>query len=232
MKVTPDILFEDADLLALNKPSGLLTEGGGKREDDLEQVASRLSGKIARCCHRLDRLTSGVVLLRKSARFNAELAALFESHRLRKLYWAVVDGAWPAKIAKVETEIAAVSPGRFANVASGGKVAISTFRVLGRSPDAQHSWLSVILKTGRTHQARLHCAHVGCPIVGDPVYGRGAADFFGLHARELRFRHPGTNREISIVAPPPDNWPEWVPPDDPITADARTTRSRFHQDPL
>lgn len=211
MSTRPEILFEDADLLALNKPSGLLTEGGGAREEDLEQIASRLSGKTARCCHRLDRLTSGVVLLRKTARFNAELAALFESHRMRKLYWAVVAGAWPVNVAKVETQIAAVSPGRFANVTTGGKPAVSTFRVLSSSPDATQTWLSVILKTGRTHQARLHCAHAGCPIVGDPVYGNGDhATFFGLHARELRFRHPGSNQEVSIVAPPPANWPEWM----------------------
>jgi RluA family pseudouridine synthase len=211
MQPTPAILFEDADLLALNKPPGLLTEGGGERETDLEQIAAQLCGKTVRCCHRLDRLTSGVMLLRKTARFNAELAALFESHRMRKLYWAVVAGAWPAKIAKVETQIAAVSPGRFANVTTGGKPAVSTFRVLGHSPDATQTWLGVILKTGRTHQARLHCAHTGCPIVGDPVYGPGDhAIFFGLHARELRFRHPGSHREIEIVAPPPANWPQWV----------------------
>lgn len=211
MPAATAILFEDADLIALNKPSGLLTEGGGEREDDLEQIASRLCKKTARCCHRLDRLTSGVVLLRKNARYNAQLAALFESHQMRKHYWSIVEGAWPAKIAKVETQISTVSPGRFANVTSGGKSAISTFRVLGRSPDQARTWLSVILKTGRTHQARLHCAHAGCPIVGDPVYGHGReAAFFGLHARELRFRHPGTGQEISIIAPRPKTWPAWV----------------------
>lgn len=211
MPPSPDVLFEDADLLALNKPSGLLTEGGGEREDDLEQIATRQCSRAVRCCHRLDRLTSGVVLLRKTARFNAELAALFASHRARKLYWAIVAGAWPTELTKIETQIAPAGPGRFANVTNGGKPAISTFRVLGQSPDSTQTWLGVLLKTGRTHQARLHCAHAGCPVVGDQFYGNGTpSTFFGLHARELRFRHPGTNANLTITAPPPQAWPGWI----------------------
>ncbi|MCC6415182.1 MAG: hypothetical protein IT582_04660 [Opitutaceae bacterium] len=69
----------------------------------------------------------------------------------------------------------------------------------------------MILKTGRTHQARLHCAHAGCPVVGDPLYGDGPpAPYFGLHARELRFRHPGTGADLTITAPPPPDWPGWI----------------------
>lgn len=202
----PAILHEDDDLLALNKPSGLLCEGGGGREDDLEQIASRICGRTVRCCHRLDRLTSGVVLLHKTARFNAELAALFEQHRVRKLYWALVEGRWPAGMNRIETLIAPVGNGVWANVSTGGKPAVSTVRVLAVDSAQNLSWLGVLLKTGRTHQARLHCAHAGCPIIGDAVYGRGAAELFGLHARELRFRHPGTGNDLTVTAPPPDTW--------------------------
>ncbi|MFZ9683130.1 MAG: RluA family pseudouridine synthase [Cephaloticoccus sp.] len=210
MSPRPDILFEDADLLAWNKPSGLLTEGGGEREDDLEQVAARHCGQPVRCCHRLDRATSGVVLLRKTAKHNAALAELFASHRVRKLYWAIVEGAWPAGTTKIETQIAEAGRGRYANVASGGQPAVTTFRVLGRAPDHARTWLGVLLKTGRTHQARLHCAHAGCPITGDTHYGRGAAEFFGLHARELQLRHPGTGEALTLIAPKPGDWPDWV----------------------
>lgn len=203
---SPTILHEDDDLLALNKPSGLLTEGGDGREDDLEQIASRLCGKDVRCCHRLDRLTSGVVLLRKTARHNAELAALIEQHHVRKLYWALVEGVWPAGLHRIETLIAPVGNGIWANVAADGKPAISTFRVLASDSAQNLSWLSVLLKTGRTHQARLHCAHAGCPIIGDPVYGKGGAELFGLHARELRFRHPSDGRDLKIIAEPPAAW--------------------------
>lgn len=209
------ILFEDADLLALNKPSGWLTEGGGKREPDLEQWAARHCGRTVRCCHRLDRLTSGVVLLRKTARHNAALAELFAAHRVRKLYWAVVDGVWDGRIQKIETQIAPAGPGRFANVAKGGKTALTTVRVLGRVAPGdggrELTWLGLLLKTGRTHQARLHCLHGGCPVWGDPLYGSGtgAADgagWFGLHARELRLRHPGSGVDLRLEASPPEAW--------------------------
>ncbi|MCF3651034.1 RluA family pseudouridine synthase [Synoicihabitans lomoniglobus] len=211
MSTTPATLFEDDDLIILNKPSGLLTEGGGDRERDLEQLARNATGKAVHCCHRLDRLTSGAVLLRKTARYNRELAALFEQHRLRKLYWAIVDGAWPRGINKVETHIAPVGGGRFANVTSGGKLAVTTVRVLGRydQPTAL-TWLGLLLKTGRTHQARLHCAHLGCPVTGDPLYGPATADgTFGLHARELRFKHPATGAEVVATAPVPAAWAAW-----------------------
>ncbi len=205
----PSVLFEDEHLLALNKPSGLLTEGGATREDDLEQWATRHAGRPVRCCHRLDRLTSGTVLLRKTARYNAALAALFAGSGVRKLYWALVEGAWPATVTKVETQIAPAGPGRFANVTTGGKAAVSTVRVLGRLESPARTWLGLLLKTGRTHQARLHCSHVGCPVIGDPLYGSGpAAPFFGLHARELRFQHPADRAAITVTAPPPSTWPD------------------------
>jgi RluA family pseudouridine synthase len=212
---SPDILFEDEHLIALNKPSGLLTEGGGDRETDLEQVASQLAGKPVFCCHRLDRLTSGVVLLRKTNRYNAELAALFEQRQVRKLYWAVVEGAWPAGLHKVETQIGPIGPGVWANVPTGGKAAVSTFRVLGTSTDKKLTWLSVLLKTGRTHQIRLHCQQAGCPVLGDPVYGSSQpADIFGLHARELKLQHPALRQELTLIAPAPNNWPGWINPTD------------------
>ncbi len=207
MNHPPDVLFDDEHLLALNKPSGLLTEGGGDREDDLEQIAYRLTGKPCHACHRLDRLTSGVVLLRKNNRHNATLAALFEQHRVRKLYWALVEGPWPAALNRIATQIAPASPGRWANVGTGGKPALSTFQVLGTAPTPAITWLGVLLKTGRTHQIRLHCQHAGHPILGDPFYGSGrASEFFGLHARELRCRHPGTGQDLHLIAPPPASW--------------------------
>ncbi|WP_221032856.1 RluA family pseudouridine synthase [Actomonas aquatica] len=204
-----DILFEDRDLLVVNKPSGLLTEGGGDREPDLEQRASTHCRRPVHACHRLDRLTSGVVLLRKTARLNTALAQLFEGHRLRKTYWALVDGAWDARIQKIETQIAPAGPGRCANVTTGGKTALTTVRVLGRDAGRPaRTWLSLLLKTGRTHQARLHCLHGGCPVLGDPLYGSCPADapVFGLHARELRFPHPATGEALTLTAEPPASW--------------------------
>jgi len=207
MRPSADVIYEDEHLLVLNKPSGLLTEGGGDREDDLEQVATRHIGKPAFCCHRLDRLTSGVVLLRKNGRYKAELAALFEKRQIRKLYWALVEGEWPTQLRRIETQVGPVGSGVWAHVESGGKPAISTFQILGKSKELNLSWLNVLLKTGRTHQARIHCLKGGCPIIGDPVYGsKKPADLFGLHARELRFRHPVTNEDLELIAPPSHSW--------------------------
>lgn len=203
----PAVLFEDEHLLALNKPAGVLTEGGGEREEDLEQMATRLTGKPTFACHRLDRITSGVVLLRKGRQHKAAWADLFAEHRVRKLYWAIVTGRWPKGLHTVETQIAPAGPGRWANVTEGGKTATSTFQVLGTLPEKNLSWLGVLLKTGRTHQARLHCLHAGCPILGDPLYGaQTLADYFGLHARELRFRHPVNGEELILTAEPPAAW--------------------------
>jgi 23S rRNA pseudouridine955/2504/2580 synthase len=207
MNHPPAVLFEDEHLLALDKPAGVLTEGGADREEDLEQMATRLTGKPAFACHRLDRITSGVVLLRKGRQHKAAWADLFAEHRVRKLYWAIVTGSWPKGLHTVETQIASAGAGRWANVAQGGKTATSTFQILGTLPEKNLTWLGVLLKTGRTHQARLHCLHAGCPILGDPLYGpKPSPDFFGLHARELRFRHPLTGQELTLIAPPPPAW--------------------------
>ena len=206
-----EVLFEDADLVAVNKPSGLLSEGGGKRELDLEQLVSELVGRSALCCHRLDRLTSGVVLMRKNARLRAELSRIFETHRIRKEYWALVDGVWDKSIQKVESRIGAVGGGVWANVESGGKEAVSTFHVLGVDREKGATWLRALLKTGRTHQLRLHTLKAGCPLTGDPVYGKGREDgFFGLHARSLALRHPGSGESLDLVAEPPTAWKEWL----------------------
>lgn len=203
------ILFEDADLVAANKPSGLLAEGGADRESDLEQEVSKLTGKRALCCHRLDRLTSGVTLLRKTARYNAALAGLFEQRQTRKEYWAVVEGAWDRRVQRVESRIGPLGGGLWANVDEGGKEAVTTFRLLGYEAGLELSWLSLLLKTGRTHQARLHCQKAGCPIAGDPKYGSGRSRaFFGLHAARLVLRHPGTGAELDLRAPRPGDWPE------------------------
>lgn len=208
MPAAPSILYEDDIVLALNKPSGLLTEGGAHREDDLEQQAQRYTGQQTYCCHRLDRLTSGVILFRKTEHYKAQLGELFASRQIRKTYWGLVDGLWPAAQTRIETQIAPTEHrGVFTNATTGGKTAVSRFQILGTSVDQSFTWLSILLETGRTHQARLHCLHGNCPIIGDSLYHpTSPTDYFGLHARELTFPHPKTGKPITITAPPPDSW--------------------------
>ncbi len=207
MSWTVEILFEDDDLVAANKPSGLLSEGGGDREADLERVVTALVGRRALCCHRLDRLTSGVLLLRKNARFRAGLARAFEERKIRKEYWLLVKGLWDRRIQRVESQIAPVGGGLWKNVESGGKEAVSSFQLLGSCSTSGISWLRGLPKTGRTHQLRLHALKAGCPVLGDPFYGeKREDDLFGLHARRLCIRHPGTGKDLDLLAEPPDSW--------------------------
>ncbi len=209
MKTHPQIILDESGFVVVNKPSGMLSEGGGARELDLEQTVSEIVGRQVWCCHRLDRLTSGVVVMRKGKRLLKELAAQFESRSIRKEYWLLVDGIWDRRIQKVESLIAPVGRGVYANVEAGGKPAVSTFQVLGIDEGNRVSWLRGLLKTGRTHQLRLHALKSGCPVLGDPVYGRARDDgAFGLHARRLMMRHPESGEALEFEAEPP---PVWLP---------------------
>lgn len=211
MDTAVEILLDDDGFLVANKPSGMLCEGGGEREIDLEAAVSNILGREVNCCHRIDRLTSGLVVLRKGKKYSKELAAQFEGGRLRKEYWLLVEGIWDKRIQKVESMIDSVGKGVWANVEGGGKAAVSTFRVKGLVESRKLSWVSGLLKTGRTHQMRLHALKAGCPVVGDPLYGTKREDgFFGLHARSLRMRKPATGESIELKAPPPQSWDSWI----------------------
>jgi RluA family pseudouridine synthase len=207
----PTILYQDDDILVANKPSGILTEGGASLDSNLESWALEKIGRPVRCCHRLDRGTSGVVILRKNNRFTRELAEIFASRRIRKSYWAITNGIWPGEATKLEHQLSAAGNGRFKIVQTGGKIAQTSVRIIATNRVTEYSWLQLLLKTGRTHQARVQCAHVGCPILGDLSYGSAEiAGFFGLHAREIRFRHPLSHESLVIEAPPPGSWKPYL----------------------
>lgn len=203
--------MDERGFVVVNKPSGMLSEGGGDREVDLEQAVSEMVGRQVWCCHRLDRLTSGVVVMRKGKLYLKELAQQFEGKAIRKEYWLLLEGVWDRSIQRVDTKIAPVGRGRHANVEEGGKPASSTFQVLGIDAECGVSWLRGLLKTGRTHQLRLHALISGCPVLGDPLYGRvHDSGIFGLHARRLRMRHPESAADLSFEAEPPHLWTPWL----------------------
>lgn len=202
-----EVVHEDDGFVVVDKPSGMLSEGGGDRELDLEQVVSEMLGRKVWCCHRLDRLTSGVIVLRKGKRFVKELSRQFEGSGVRKEYWLLTEGLWDKRVQRVETSIASVGRGVYANVSEGGKRAVSTFQLLASSLDSRVSLVRALLKTGRTHQLRLHAQLNGCPIIGDPLYGKARLDgLFGLHSHGLRMMHPGSGEPLVFQVNPPASW--------------------------
>jgi len=218
------VLFEDDALLAIDKPAGVAVHGGsGVSSGVVEQLrrarqATAGGARFLELAHRLDKETSGVLLLAKK---RSALTALQEQFRARgtaKVYAALVFGAWPARLKVIDEPLyktLAADGQRHVRVVSKasdeGRRSITLVRVVQTYADA--TLLDVSIKTGRTHQIRVHLAHAGHPVVGDPKYGdfernkafartRHFARMF-LHARELGFDHPADGRRIVLQAPLP-----------------------------
>lgn len=201
-----DVLHRDADILAAAKPAGLAVHGGSGTEDDhlLARILAAVGIGAARTfrpapAHRLDRLTSGVVLVGVSGRGLRELTRMLRERAIEKTYVAIVEGRPEPPAGSIDVSLARTDAARGPKVvaAAGGKSALTTYRTLGRS--ARHAFVRVELVTGRTHQIRAHFASIGCPIAGDRRYG-GHGRTLCLHALEVRFRHPFTGRAMRIRA--------------------------------
>jgi RluA family pseudouridine synthase len=213
------ILFEDADLLVVDKPSGLpsqptLDAGRDNLFAAVRRFLARREGTsqpYVGVHQRLDRDTSGVVLFTKSKRVNAAVADIFSNHVGIKVYHAItarsrdkLDREWTIKnyLGPVSSRSKRT---RYGAVGSDGDYAETSFRVI-----AEHRrgiWIEAIPKTGRTHQIRVHLSEYGLPILGDDLYGASdAAPRLMLHAVELTFPHPITRREISVRSAVPADF--------------------------
>jgi 23S rRNA pseudouridine955/2504/2580 synthase len=213
--LTESILYEDRGCLVLNKPSGLAVHGGsGINLGVIEAIRQiRPGDKRLELVHRLDRDTSGCLLL---ARDRSALVALHEQLRLgvvKKKYLALVKGYWPGDLREVNAPLlkqTLTSGERMVRADKAGKHALTRFKVVKRYSDA--TLLAAELDTGRTHQIRVHCLLAGCPIAGDTKYGEevfnkslkavGLKRLF-LHANELLFYSVPEATEIKVSAPLP-----------------------------
>jgi 23S rRNA pseudouridine955/2504/2580 synthase len=195
----PLILAEDEELLVLNKPAGLATQGGTGQKNSVDSLVRAVYGHEApKLTHRLDKDTSGVLVLAKSREAAAGLAEQFAERQAEKTYWAVVVGKPPKPRGRVEASLLKV--GERMEVDPSGQDAVTQYATLGRH--GPHTWLSLHPLQGRTHQVRVHCAHLGTPVLGDSVYGLAEKNTrLHLHARRLKLRHPITHV-----------WQEWQAP--------------------
>lgn len=226
------ILFEDADLIVVDKPAGLVVHPAPGNLDGtlvnalLAHAGDDLPGiggeKRPGIVHRLDKDTSGVMVVAKNDATHQSLSKLFAAHDLERIYTALVWGAPRPERGTIEAALGRhpVDRKRMAVRKAGGRAALTEYWLDKRfgpplAPIA--SLVGAKLGTGRTHQVRVHMAHIGCPVVGDPVYGRktrngGAPEALkafprqALHASVLAFRHPKTGKNVRFTTELPEDF--------------------------
>ncbi len=199
------VVLEDACLVVIDKPSGTAVHGGsGVSFGVIEALrAARPQAKFLELAHRLDRDTSGLLVIAKKRSALVELHRMLREGEVEKVYLAVVEGEYrgPAEIRASLHKYVTGSGERRVAVTEAGRSAVTKVKVLKRG--RPFSLLELRLLTGRTHQLRVHLAHVGHPIVGDDKYGGGSAGRLLLHAARLAFRHPSSGEPVRLESPAP-----------------------------
>lgn len=212
-----DIVYEDADVAVVNKPRGMVVHPAQGNPDGtlvnalLAHCGQSLSGVGGAIrpgiVHRIDKDTSGLLIIAKNDRAHLALSAQLKDHTLSRVYEAVAIGSLKEDRGTVDAPIGrSLRDRKRMAVVPDGRRAVTHYQVLARYPGYTH--LRCQLETGRTHQIRVHMAYLGHPLAGDPVYGpKNDPERLGgqcLHARELTFVHPTTGQTVHLTCPLPD----------------------------
>jgi 23S rRNA pseudouridine1911/1915/1917 synthase len=219
------VIFENGQVIVLDKPQGMVVHpGSGNHSGTMVNALLHYCRELADgfdagtprpgIVHRLDKDTSGVIIVAKNATAHEFLARQFQERRVRKRYIAVVAGRLPAAEGIIDTRIARDPNDRkkFTCVSAGGRQAVTRYRLLRTFPagTGAYGYVQLAPRTGRTHQLRVHTKYLGAPVLGDPLYARGDTRFpdatLMLHARSLSLVIPGEQEPRTFAAPIPERF--------------------------
>ena len=220
-----DIIYEDKDIIVINKPQGMVVHPAAGHYDgtlvnallhhcgDLSGVGGVIRPGIV---HRIDKDTSGLLVAAKNDAAHIGLSAQWKVHSIKRVYHAILHGMIAENCGDIDAPIGRHPRDRkkMAVEPKNGKPAITHYRVLERLPFAQCTYTQLELETGRTHQIRVHMSHLGYPVVGDPLYGPKKSPYLkrlngqALHAKVLGFEHPITGKYLEFDSDLPDYFRE------------------------
>ncbi len=216
-----ETLYEDEDLMVINKPSGLVVHpGNGNQNHTLVNALmyhnknlSDLGGEERPgIVHRIDKDTSGIMLVAKNNKCHELLAEDFKNKKVRRTYIALLKGVFPHQSATIDAPIGRDKNNRLKMcvTAENSKKAVTHLKVIKRYK--KYTLVSLILDTGRTHQIRVHMSYIGYPIYNDPVYSQGESTAFGqfLHSSEVDFIHPIKKEHLHFSAPLPKEFQDFI----------------------